>query len=78
LDPFLKQFGRNVARARKRAGLTQEKLWDLSGIETAEISRIENGRVNVTIRRVERLASALGLSPGQLLDGTFDFPGSAR
>lgn len=76
MDPFLAQFGRNVARARKRAGLTQEGLRDLCGIETAEISRIENGRVNVTIRRVERLAGVLGLSPGQLLDGAFE--GSAQ
>jgi len=71
VDPFLAQFGRNVARARKRAGLTQEGLRDICGIETAEISRIENGHVNVTIRRVERLATAVELSPGQLLDGTF-------
>jgi transcriptional regulator with XRE-family HTH domain len=72
VDPFLAQFGRNVARARKRAGLTQEGLRDRSGIETSEISRIENGKVNVTIRRVARLAKELDLSPGELLDGTFE------
>jgi transcriptional regulator with XRE-family HTH domain len=74
MDPFLAQFGRNVARARKRVGLTQEGLRDRSGIETSEISRIENGKVNVTIRRVARLANELSISPGQLLDGTFEGP----
>jgi transcriptional regulator with XRE-family HTH domain len=69
MDPFLAQFGRNVARARKRAGLTQEGLWDLSEIHPTEISRIENGRINVKIKTVERLATVLGVTPGQLLDG---------
>jgi len=71
MDPFLVQFGRNVARARKRAGLTQEGLRDLIDVDTAEISRIENGWVNVTIKRVELLAKVLGVTPGQLLDGGF-------
>jgi transcriptional regulator with XRE-family HTH domain len=69
MDPFLAQFGRNVARARKRAGLTQQGLWDHSEIHPTEISRIENGRINVKIKTVERLATVLGVTPGQLLDG---------
>jgi transcriptional regulator with XRE-family HTH domain len=77
MDPLLVEFGRNVARARKRAGLTQEGLEDLCEIEAAEISRIENGWVNVTIRRVARLAEALELTPGQLLDGAFEGRGRA-
>jgi transcriptional regulator with XRE-family HTH domain len=68
-DPFLAQFGRNVARARRRAGLTQEGLRDLSDIHPTEISRIENGRINVKVKTVERLASFLDVTPGQLLDG---------
>jgi len=72
MDPLIAQFGRNVARARARAGLTQEELQDRSGVEASEIWRIENGKVNVTIRRLSRLAKELNMSPGELLDGTFE------
>jgi transcriptional regulator with XRE-family HTH domain len=71
MDPFLVEFGSNVSRARRRAGLTQEALRDLIDIDPAEISRIENGWVNVTIKRVELLSKVLGVTPGQLLDGRF-------
>jgi transcriptional regulator with XRE-family HTH domain len=70
MDPFLAQFGRNVASARRRAGLTQEGLRDLTDIHPTEISRIENGLVNVKIKTAERLARVLDVSPGQLLDGS--------
>ncbi len=71
MDRFLREFGTNVARARNQAGLTQEELRDVSGIHPTEISRIENGLVNVKVKTVERLAVVLGVSPGQLLDGSF-------
>lgn len=72
MDPLFLQFGRNVGRARKRAGLTQDELQKLCGIHASEISRIEKGARNVTIKTVARLAQVLGVTPGQLLDGRLD------
>ena len=37
------QFARNVAEARRRAGLTQEDVSGESGVHPTEVSRIENG-----------------------------------
>lgn len=66
------QFGRNLRLARKRAGLTQEELHGLSGVHPTEISRMQRGERDVHISTVARLAEALDLSPGQLLDGPVD------
>lgn len=38
-----KQLGKNIATARKAAGLTQEVLAELIEVQTFSISRIERG-----------------------------------
>jgi transcriptional regulator with XRE-family HTH domain len=73
MDAAVARFARNLAAARRRADLTQEELSDLSGVHPTEVSRIEHGRRDVRISTVARLAQALGLTPGQLVDG----PGEA-
>jgi len=45
---------------RKRRKLTQRQLSARSGIQQAEISRIEGGRANPTVATVFALAKALG------------------
>lgn len=45
---------------RKRRKLTQRQLSTKSGVQQAEISRIEGGRANPTVSTVSALASALG------------------
>ena len=49
-----------VIALRKRRKLTQRQLSALSGIQQAEISRIEGGRANPTFQTVQVLARALG------------------
>ena len=63
------QFAHNVAEARKRLGITQEEVSARSGVHPTEISRIENGERDARVSTVFRLASALGVRPGELLDG---------
>lgn len=54
------QLGAQIAAARKSRGLTQPALSELSGIQQAEISRIERGVGNPTATTLLRLANALG------------------
>ena len=54
------QLGAQLAAARKARGLTQPDLSKLSGIQQAEISRIERGAGNPTAATLLRLANALG------------------
>lgn len=48
--------------ARKEEGLTQKELSVRSGITQGDISRLENGNANPSIRTLQRLANAMGKS----------------
>jgi XRE family transcriptional regulator, regulator of sulfur utilization len=48
-----------IVAARKRAGLNQQQLADLTGIGQSEISRIERGQANPTLDTIDRLVSPL-------------------
>lgn len=54
------QLGAQVAEARKAHHLTREALSALTGIQQAEISRIERGAANPTAATLFPLAHALG------------------
>ena len=45
---------------RKKKNLTQEQLAEKTGIEKGQISRIENGKYNLTLATINKLACALG------------------
>ena len=49
-----------ILRARVQAGLTQKQLADMTGISQADISRLERGTANPSIKTLQRVATALG------------------
>lgn len=54
------QIIRAMLAAREEAGITQSRLSELSGIAQPDISRIEKGRANPSVRTLKRLAAGLG------------------
>lgn len=54
-------LGRRLATARQQRHLSQEQLSEISGVQQAEISRIERGRANPTLATLERLTNPLGV-----------------
>ena len=46
--------------ARKASGLTQKQLAEITGIAQADISKLENGNANPSLRTLQRLASGMG------------------
>ena len=63
-----RQFGINVSRARREAGLSQEALADLAKVARSYMSDVERGARNPTLRVVERIAVALGVEASGLLN----------
>lgn len=63
---LLKKFGDTIIRLRKERGLSQEKFALDSKVDRRYLSDIENGRRNVSIDVIERLATSFGLSISQL------------
>lgn len=47
--------------ARKSSGLTQKQLSERTGIAQADISRLESGNGNPSLRTLERLAKGMGM-----------------
>lgn len=56
-----KLVGRNAARLRRAAGLTQEALAERAGTNQQYISDLEGGKLNPTVLTLHELATALGV-----------------
>ena len=50
-----------IIDARKASGLTQKELSERTGIAQGDISKLENGNANPSLRTLQRLASAMGM-----------------
>ena len=61
-------LGTNLREARERLGLTQEQVAERSGVNATEVSRIEGGKRDPKVSTLERLAKAVEVKPGRLLD----------
>ena len=46
--------------ARKLKGITQKELSERTGIAQSDISKLENGNANPSLRTLQRLASGMG------------------
>ena len=55
------KFGKFIREARLEKGLTQKQLAETTGINQADISRLENGTANPSLRTLKRLAAGLGM-----------------
>lgn len=62
-----KKLGSNVRKIRKEMGLSQEKLAELTRVDPKSIVAIESGKRNPTLKTINKLAKALGVSAKQLL-----------
>ena len=69
------KFGQNLARARRRAGLSQEELGVRSSLHRTEIGLLEHGRRIARIDTLIQIAGALGVPPAELLEGIHWNPG---
>lgn len=61
-------IGTAIRRNRQRAGRTQRQLAGEAGVAVAHLSRLENDRGTPTLRTMHRLAAALGVTVGTLLE----------
>ncbi|BBM52705.1 XRE family transcriptional regulator [Leptotrichia trevisanii] len=54
------QIIREIIAARKDKNITQKELSDLTGITQGDISKIENGNANPSLKILKKLAAAFG------------------
>lgn len=63
------RFGERVRELRKAKGRSQEAFAAVCGLDRTYISGIERGRRNVSLRNIEVIAKALGISISELTNG---------
>ena len=63
-----KRFGARVRSARKRKGLSQEKLALVCDLDRTYIGGVERGERNISLINIYRIAIALDVEAGRLLD----------
>ena len=62
------KLGKNLKRIRTEKGISQGDIVKASGIDKAMISNIENGKTNPTLATIAKLAKAIGVSVGELME----------
>ena len=67
-DPCVGDLGPNLRAARKKLGLTQEQVAERSGVQAGEVSRIERGLRDPQVSTVKKLAAAVEVAAGRLLE----------
>jgi transcriptional regulator with XRE-family HTH domain len=70
------RFGRNLFRCRRRAAMSQEELGNLASLHRTEIGMLEHGTRLARVDTLMKLAGALGVDPGELLEGIQWTPGN--
>ncbi|WP_013334807.1 helix-turn-helix domain-containing protein [Gloeothece verrucosa] len=60
------KFGRAIQQRRKELNLTQENLAHRTGLDRTYIANIETGKINISLRNIEKLAKGLSISLSDL------------
>ncbi|MDO5052393.1 MAG: helix-turn-helix domain-containing protein [Pseudoclavibacter sp.] len=68
MDPLI--LGRTVRFHRRRAGLTLAELGRRSGVQSSQLSLIENGKREPRISVLQQIAEALGVEMREMLSGS--------
>ena len=71
-------FGNNLARCRRRAGLSQEDLSYLASLHRTEVSHLERGLRLPRVDTLVKLVGSLKISADELLVGINWTPGDYR
>ena len=69
-DVLLTRIGLRIVRRREELGLSQRELAEKLEIPGSNLSKIEHGERNLTIRTLCKLAAALEMTPAELFTGT--------
>lgn len=60
MEHSVKTFGERLRLARETAGLTQEQLADLLGVDQVQVSKWERGNTQPRMDRLQRIGAAVG------------------
>lgn len=62
------EFGKKLKNSRTNFFISQKELSHRSGIPRSDISKIESGKINVSLETINKLSLGLNMKPCELLD----------
>lgn len=68
-EPEAVAFGERVRTLRLKRGMTQERLAEEADLNSVQVSHIERGANEPKLTTIIRLARALGVKAGKLIEG---------
>jgi transcriptional regulator with XRE-family HTH domain len=72
------QFGDNLVRCRRVAGMSQDELSIRASVHRTEISQLERGLRLARVDTIAKLCGSLEADPGELLAGINCQPGNVK
>lgn len=69
LSPATAEFGARVRARRNELGLSQESLAERCELHWTYIGQVERGQRNISLHNILKIAAALELDPGRLVEG---------
>ncbi len=72
------RFGKNLARCRKDAHLSQEETAVRASLHRTAVGQLERGERVARVDTLVKLAGSLEIEPGELLTGLSWQPGGTR
>jgi transcriptional regulator with XRE-family HTH domain len=69
LSPALQTLGERIRARRGELGLSQEGLADVASLHWTFVGQVERGRRNLSLHNLLKLAEALDIDPGKLVEG---------
>ncbi len=68
-DDVLRRFGRRVRELRRAQKFSQEAFAAACGLDRTYMGGIERGERNIALRNIEIIATTLGVSIAELMQG---------
>ena len=62
-------IGKRLKEARRKKGLTQEKLAEKMGVSIAYLSKVETGKIHINLERLSEICHLLNITEGEILNG---------
>jgi regulatory protein munI len=69
---LLSMLGEKIKNLRKEKGISQEKFALSIEMDRTYYSTVENGKRNISIQNLNKIAKGLGISISELLEGVSD------
>ena len=63
-------IGKRLKKARQEKNLTQEVMAEKLDVSVAFLSRVERGNSHINLKRLSQICEILGVSEGEILNGT--------